>query len=468
MSNTDRPPSHVPLTGERNEYIWKRWFANLQEKFEDLVLTAGTGDMLSTNNLSDVADAGTSRTNLGVEIGTDVQAWDADLDTFASTGEAAYLLKDGTRAWTGTQTTLNVTNSIDQTYYLGEDTKRYLNVNGRLGAFVGTSASNGTVTADNTTRTFGTNQTGIMAGNQVRQGLGTATHKMTGGAFKAAICCGNAWATGAGNAILDNSSGGSSLFGSAFSYGAGNATVKATSFGNFTAFYTYCTGKDHTFTNAAPGGFLAGYSQGPGQIDCTNSGPGAFCNIRPQNGHATAALTITNSGTGCFTSGHIWKTSTTAMTFTNSCVGGAFIGAVKDGNITITNGINVGGASFMGFANGASVSVTGAGAGVRGIARGGNNMSATGGGAWAFGDSNTGVIAATASNTTQFGPGTNATANSLQVGANTNLRADGSIFLQEKAAATASIAAWGQVWVKNTTPAELWFTDDAGTSTKIV
>jgi len=47
----------------------------------------GTGDMLSTNNLSDVASAVTSRANLGVEIGVDVQAYDAtnaNAATFAS------------------------------------------------------------------------------------------------------------------------------------------------------------------------------------------------------------------------------------------------------------------------------------------------------------------------------------------------------------------------------------------------
>ena len=44
----------------------------------------GGGDLVSTNNLSDVANAVTARDHLGVEIGVDVQAYDADLASLSN------------------------------------------------------------------------------------------------------------------------------------------------------------------------------------------------------------------------------------------------------------------------------------------------------------------------------------------------------------------------------------------------
>lgn len=41
------------------------------------------------------------------------------------------------------------------------------------------------------------------------------------------------------------------------------------------------------------------------------------------------------------------------------------------------------------------------------------------------------------------------------------------LFLRERSSAAADQAAYGQLWVKNSTPNELWFTDDAGTDFQI-
>jgi hypothetical protein len=43
-----------------------------------------TGGLLAANNLSDVANAGTSRTSLGLAIGTNVLAYDANLQAFVT------------------------------------------------------------------------------------------------------------------------------------------------------------------------------------------------------------------------------------------------------------------------------------------------------------------------------------------------------------------------------------------------
>jgi len=45
---------------------------------------------------------------------------------------------------------------------------------------------------------------------------------------------------------------------------------------------------------------------------------------------------------------------------------------------------------------------------------------------------------------------------------------EGTIKIKEQAAADADVAAYGQLWVKTATPCELWYTDDAGTDTRIV
>ena len=48
-----------------------------------------------------------------------------------------------------------------------------------------------------------------------------------------------------------------------------------------------------------------------------------------------------------------------------------------------------------------------------------------------------------------------------------NVSIEGTMDLKEQADANADVAGYGQIWVKNTTPNELWFTDDAGTDIQL-
>jgi hypothetical protein len=61
------------------------------------------GALLSANNLSDLTSAATARTNLGLVIGTNVQAWDADLDSWAAITRAS-----GFDTFTATPTSANL------------------------------------------------------------------------------------------------------------------------------------------------------------------------------------------------------------------------------------------------------------------------------------------------------------------------------------------------------------------------
>ncbi|MEO0975980.1 MAG: hypothetical protein AAFV69_14020 [Pseudomonadota bacterium] len=70
----------------------------------------GGGDMLAANNLSDLANASTARTNLGVAIGSDVQAYSAVLDgTTASFTTADETKLDGIETGADVTDTANVT-----------------------------------------------------------------------------------------------------------------------------------------------------------------------------------------------------------------------------------------------------------------------------------------------------------------------------------------------------------------------
>lgn len=343
------------------------------------------------------------------------------LDGIPGDGDAQWLRLDASNdPLTGELQTQDVVPTADQAREIGGDTDRFIRMSSRLGVFVGSSAASGSgAPVAGGVRNFGANPTGIMGGNQAEGGTGAATHYLRGGSFKGVACIGNAAAGSTGDATLRNNSGGSSLFGSAYTYGAGDATVEATAFGNFTTAYAYCQGNNHSFRNLGAGGFLSGYSQGAGTVlaQISNGGQGAFMNVRPQAPSATATAQAVASGAGSFVQGSLvagvaGQTTTLRATANGAFSQGRVQGGGGAGGSLEATGV---GAFAQGVCIGESLTASGQGAMAQGRAST-FDIVASGDGSLAHGDSTAGAITASATNATQLGPGTNALADSLQVG----------------------------------------------------
>ena len=163
-----------------------------------------SGALLATSNLSDLNNTATARTNLGVAIGTNVQAWDADLDTWATKTAPS-----GTVVGTSDSQTLTT-----KTIALGSNT-----VSGTLAQF-NTAVTDadlvslaGTETLSNKTLTSPTLTTpalGTPASGVVTNLTGTASININGtvgattpaaGTFTSLSDSGNLTFTGTGNRI---------------------------------------------------------------------------------------------------------------------------------------------------------------------------------------------------------------------------------------------------------------------------
>lgn len=77
-------------------------FSNIAAGFDKLPTVTGNGNLMCAVNSGGTAltavSAATARTNLGLVIGTNVQAWDADLDTLAAPGNWKVFYSNGSAA----------------------------------------------------------------------------------------------------------------------------------------------------------------------------------------------------------------------------------------------------------------------------------------------------------------------------------------------------------------------------------
>lgn len=314
--------------------------------------------------------------------------------------------------------------------YVGSPQLRWDQMHSRLGVFVGTSLETTGLRdprPDVGTRTFATDQTGIMIGNQIEAGAGESLMQLgaSGGIrWKAAILAGTSAAYGDGSAQMINTAGGGSLFGTAFNYGdLGDMVMRSDGFGCFTTGYAIGgSGDDLTIRNRSSGGFLSAYVSGYGKADALAYGSGCFVSGYMSNFNPLPSVQVMEArGGGSFCSGHsyVYYGAPTGRASNLQANG---YGAFAQGRVYATAGYDAtisssGLGSFaQGETYGGTITSSGAGSFAQGRAYGGYGITASANGAFAQGHAYSGSIIASASNAAQFGPGTNALADTLQIG----------------------------------------------------
>jgi len=310
--------------------------------------------------------------------------------------------------------------TTNQVRDIGSGSLRFRRVRGQIADFVSTAGTS-TVALP-----AATSKGGLLAGSQ--GGNGTNVHRLDGGAFPAIACIGNAATTNVGgSATIEAIKGGAIAFGSAYAYGTGLATVRASGYSAFTAGYAYGSGTsllEATNSGSVAFGYANGRSStGTAQVRSTGNGSfvSGFCRVQAGSGTSL----ILSSGAGAFAAGYE-KTTGGNVTIQATQKGAFAQGDAESTNAAATATIEATntGSFAQGRASGsasgsARITSSAAGSFAQGCAKDGGIIEATFDGSIALGFSNSAAnqIASHALNAAQFGPGTNAQADSLQVGA---------------------------------------------------
>ncbi|MGI9411563.1 MAG: hypothetical protein ACR2OV_15900 [Hyphomicrobiaceae bacterium] len=270
-------------------------------------------------------------------------------------------------------------------------------------------------------------------------------------------------AGGTGTALLNNSGSGSFVWGYVAHNGNATSTVQSTGNapGSFVAGRCQDQGA-HTLQTGGAGAFAAGLCLNNGSHTIQSTNQGSFAQGRC--GGNTSGGVIESTNQGSFAQGRTQNlaqiTSTARGSFAqgNAQNSGAYIQASGNGSFAqghVNGAFSIRATGFGAFAQGAStggsilasangafahgdadvgtITASYAGAFAAGSA-GTYNITASAVGAFAFGSATTANIVASATNSVQIGPGTNAVADSLQIGTGVqfgtstgNIRFDGRI-----------------------------------------
>ena len=339
--------------------------------------------------------------------------------------------------WTGTNRfnadvthAAGVLAAADDAYDIGASSERFREFR----------AIRGTFTSGAGVPTFAADKPGMISGSMY--GPGTLALDMGGSAYPSQtplMLAGNLVTYQINHvATMMNDGGGSGLFGAAGVFQ--NNTVKTAeilvgpaSYGSFT------------------GGFASAFGNTAGATaKILNYGAGSFlwANVGKSN-TGTHLATVTAAGLGGFCQGYVFGATAGSHTlrvggkgaFAQGYVGGSgssLIESLASGAIAqgfANNGSSIrataGGAFAQGSAaGGATIEASGVGALARGFALN-YDITASGQGSLALGDSSIGPIVASAAGSGQIGPGTNTVAGSLQIFDAVRIRANGQVNFQQ-------------------------------------